>query len=61
MKLTDSEKVNLVHEFQKAMDAGIVEKEDAVGVLEILANAARRRQEEMEKEYPWLKVCDIVQ
>ncbi len=61
MKLTDSEKEELERQFQGALKTDILQKEDAISILEILANAVRRRQEEMEKEYPWLKVSDIVQ
>ena len=61
MKLTDSEKSELKRQFQGALKTEILQKEDAIAILEILANAARRRQEEMEKEYPWLKVSNIVQ
>ena len=61
MKLTDNDKAELERQFQGALKTDILQKEDAISILEILANAVRRRQEEMEKEYPWLKVSDIVQ
>ena len=50
MKLTDSEKEELERQFHGALKSGILQKEDAIRILEILANAVRRRQEEMEKE-----------
>lgn len=61
MKLTVKEKAVIIQEIRKSMKADLLQKEDAVEILDILEKAARRRQEEMERQYPWLKVSDIVQ